>query len=105
MIVKKENISRWINTVLMAILLSIMSVGIGRVKELNDNTEMLQIVLVIVATKFDNHIDYAVDKVAIINHNSNDIHELQQTYVTRNEIKEMLDDMKRYIAQVNRQNP
>ena len=105
MTVKKENISRWINTFLMAILLSITGVGLGRVKELNDNTEVLQIELAIVATKFDNHIDFANDKVLDINHNSADIREIRETYVTRAEIKEMLDEMKQYIAQVNRQKP
>jgi hypothetical protein len=105
MTVKKENISRWINTVLVTILLAIMSVGLGRVKELNENTETLQVEMAIVAIKFDNHIDYAVDKVAIINTNSQDIRGIRETYVTRAEIKEMFEDMKQYIAHVNRQNP
>jgi hypothetical protein len=82
-----------------------MSVGLGRVKELNENTETLQVEMAIVAIKFDNHIDYAVDKVAIINTNSQDIRGIRETYVTRAEIKEMFEDMKQYIAHVNRQNP
>ena len=105
MTVKKENISRWINTVLVTILLAIMSVGLGRVKELNENTETLQVEVAIVAVKFDNHIDFANDKVMDINSNTHDIRDIKETYVTRAEIKDMLDDMKQYIAQVNRQNP
>jgi hypothetical protein len=105
MTVKKENISRWINTVLVTILLAIMSVGLGRVKELNENTETLQVEMAIVAIKFDNHIDFANDKVIDINANTRDIRGIRETYVTRDEIKEMLQEMKQYIAQVNRQNP
>ncbi len=105
MTVRKENISRWINTVLMSILLSIMILWVGRIKELNDNTEVLQIELAVVATKFDNHIDFAQEKVMDINANTYDIREIRETYVTRAEIKDMFDDMKRYIAEVNRQNP
>jgi hypothetical protein len=105
MTVKKENISRWINTVLVTILLAIMSVGLGRVKELNDNTETLQVEMAIVAIKFDNHIDFAQDKVLDINDNTREIRGIKETYVTRAEIKEMIDEMRRYIAQVNRQNP
>ena len=104
-VIKKENISRWINTVLMGILMSIMGVGIARVTELNDNTEVLQIELAIVAVKFDNHIDFANDKVLDINANTHDIREIRETYVTRAEIKDMLDEVKQYIAQVNRQKP
>ena len=61
--------------------------------------------MAIVAIKFDNHIDYAADKVTIINHNAREIQGIKETYVTRNEIKEMLQEMKQYIAHVNRQNP
>jgi hypothetical protein len=103
--VKKENISRWVNTVLLSVLLSIMTVALGRVKELNDNTEVLQIELAIVAVKFDNHIDFANDKVLVINANTHDIRDIKETYVTRAEIKDMLDEVKQYIAQVNRQKP
>lgn len=82
-----------------------MSVGLGRVKELNDNTETLQVEMAIVAIKFDNHIDFAQDKVLDINDNTREIRGIKETYVTRAEIKEMIDEMRRYIAQVNRQNP
>jgi len=95
--VKKENVSRWINTILMSILLAIMGVALSRVKELNDNTEFLQVELAIVATKFDNHIDFAQEKVRDIEQNTDDIHQLRETYVTREEIREMLDEIKRYI--------
>jgi cysteinyl-tRNA synthetase len=105
MTVKKENISRWINTVLVSVLLAIMSVGLGRVKELNENTETLQVEMAIVAVKFDNHIDFAAEKVRDIEHNTTDIRHLKETYVTREEIRDMLDEMKQYIAQVNRQKP
>jgi cysteinyl-tRNA synthetase len=105
MTVKKENISRWINTVLVTILLAIMSVGLGRVKELNENTETLQVEMAIVAVKFDNHIDFAQDKVRDIESNTGDIRQIKETYVTREEIRDMLDDMKQYIAQVNGKKP
>jgi len=105
MTVKKENISRCINTVLVTILIGITTMALQRVGELNTNTELLQVELAIVATKFDNHIDFATEKVLDINANTYDIREIRETYVTRAEIKEMLEEVKQYIAQVNRQNP
>jgi len=105
MTVKKENISRWINTVLVTILIGITTMALQRVGDLNKNTELLQVELAIVATKFDNHIDFAQEKVMDINANTSDIREIRETYVTRAEIKDMLDEVKQYIAQLNRQNP
>ena len=104
MTVKKENISRWINTVLVTILIGITTMALQRVGDLNQNTELLQVELAIIATKFDNHIEFAEDKVRDINNNTSDIREIRETYVTRAEIKEMLDEVKRYIAQVNKSN-
>ena len=105
MTVKKENISRWINTVLVTILIGITTMALQRVGDLNKNTELLQVELAIVATKFDNHIDFAQEKVQDINANTSEIRNIKETYVTRAEIKEMLDEVKDYIAHVNRQNP
>ena len=105
MTVKKENISRWINTVLVTILIGITTMALQRVGDLNENTELLQVELAIVATKFDNHIDFAQEKVQDINANTSEIRSIKETYVTRAEIKEMLEEVKQYIAQVNRQNP
>ena len=105
MTVKKENISRWINTVLVTILIGITTMALQRVGDLNENTELLQVELAIVATKFDNHIDFAQEKVQDINANTSEIRNIKETYVTRAEIKEMLDEVKDYIAHVNRQNP
>ena len=105
MTVKKENISRWINTVLVTILIGITTMALQRVGDLNKNTELLQVELAIVATKFDNHIDFAQEKVQDINANTSEIRNIKETYVTRAEIKEMLDEVKDYIAHINRQNP
>ena len=95
--VKKEGIPRWINTILVSILLMIMSLSFAKQKELNENTEVLQIQLAIVSTKFDNHIEYAEAHVRNIKSNEESIHLIQQTYVTREEIRDMLNELKQYI--------
>ena len=93
----KTNLARWINTILVTILLGIMTAFLSGQKRLNENTEVLQIELAIVATKFENHITFAEEKVLLINENTRDVREIKETYVTREEIREMFNELKDYI--------
>jgi len=96
---KKENISRWINTVLVTVLIAIMSTSVSRQAEINRNAELLQIQLAVVTTKLENHIEFSEDLIKDVNHNTETVHDLKVNYVTREEIRSMLDDMKEYIKE------